>query len=133
MIKPSARTSPPIGFRHLAAVSIALAASLPPAWAAPPAKGASHHDCSGLGDPSFFRDEGLNFKVSTKIKWNKALMRENIQTKVNGGGVTLSGAVSTLEHSRLAASLALQVNGVRCVSNQLVVGPPPPQSPTVTN
>jgi hypothetical protein len=123
----------PVGRLGIAAATILLAASAGPAWAAAPEKGIAHHDCSGLGDPSFFRDEGINFKLSTKLKWNKALMRENIQTKVNGGIATLSGTISTLELSRLAARLALEVNGVRCVSNQLVVGPPPPPSPTATN
>lgn len=117
----------------IAAAAVCLAASVSPAWAAAPEKGIPRHDCSGLGDPSFFRDEGINFKLSTKLRWNKALMRENIQTKVNGGIATLSGTVSTLEFSRLAARLASEVNGVRCVSNQLVVGPPPSQPPFATN
>ena len=86
--------------------------------------------CDGPGDPSFFRDEGINIKVSTKLKFSKALMRENIQTKSNGGIVSLYGNVSTPEHAKLAAKLASEVGGVRCVNNYLVVGPPlPPTSP----
>lgn len=77
--------------------------------------------------PVLFRDEGINIKVSTRLRFNKALMRENIQTKTNGGIVTLHGYVSTAEHSRLAAKRAAEVGGVRCVSNFIVVGPPPPQ------
>jgi hypothetical protein len=133
MVKPVCPVSRPTRLLALAAVSIVVVAAVMPVSAAAPGQGHAHHDCSGLGDPSFFRDEGMNFKVSTKLKWNKALMRENIQTKANGGIVTLSGKVSTVEHSRLAAKLAAEVNGVRCVSNQLVVGPPPPGSPLSPN
>lgn len=97
------------------------------AWAAQPAvKAAPQQSCAGLGDSSFFRDEGINIKVSSKLKFNKALMRENIQTKTNGGIVTLQGNVSTAEHVQLAGKIAAEVGGVRCVSNQLVVGPSPP-------
>jgi hypothetical protein len=135
MMKPpgSASAFRPDRLLGVAAVSLCLAVSALPVLAAGPANATNHHDCAGLGDPSFFRDEGINFKLSTKLKWNKALMRENIQTKVNGGIATLSGTVSTLEFSRLAARLAAEVTGVRCVSNQLIVGPPPPPSPTATN
>lgn len=98
------------------------ASAAPPA--APPAEPKA---CEGIGDPSFFRDEGINIKVSTRLRFNKALMRETIQTKTNGGIVTLHGYVSTADHARLAAKLAAEVGGVRCVSNFIVVGPPPPQ------
>ncbi|MBK7665135.1 MAG: BON domain-containing protein [Sterolibacteriaceae bacterium] len=102
-----------------------LAMAVPGRAAQPAAKPA--RQCDGLGDPSFFRDEGINIKVSSKLKFNKSLMREIIQTKVNGGIVTLSGNVSTAEHARLAAKLASAVGGVRCVNNDLVVGPPAPR------
>lgn len=80
-----------------------------------------------MGDPSFFRDEGIKIKVTSKLKFNKALLRENIQTRTNGGIVMLYGNVSTAEHAKLAAKLASEVGGVRCVNNYLVVGPPPAQ------
>lgn len=105
-----------------------LAMAVPGRAAQPAAKPA--RQCDGPGDPSFFRDEGINIKVSTKLKFNKALMRENIQTKSNGGMVSLYGNVSTPEHAKLAAKLASEVGGVRCVNSYLVVGPPlPPASP----
>lgn len=92
--------------------------------AAAMAYAAPRKQCEGLGDPSFFRDEGINMKVTSKLKFNKALLRESIQTKTNGGIVTLYGNVSTAEHAALAAKLVAEVDGVRCVSNYLVVGPP---------
>lgn len=93
--------------------------------AASEVKPAPRKTCEGLGDASFFRDEGINIKVASKLRFNKALMRESIQTRTNGGIVTLSGSVSTAEHAQLAAKLAAEVGGVRCVSNFLEVGPAP--------
>ncbi|HMV52502.1 MAG TPA: BON domain-containing protein [Rhodocyclaceae bacterium] len=118
----------PPNLAHLLACGLACGLIGTAASAAPPAAvPAEPKACEGIGDPSFFRDEGINIKVSTRLRFNKALMRENIQTKTNGGIVTLHGYVSTAEHSRLAAKRAAEVGGVRCVSNFIVVGPPPPQ------
>ncbi|MBI4754910.1 MAG: BON domain-containing protein [Betaproteobacteria bacterium] len=75
-------------------------------------------------DSSFFRDEGLNVKVSSKLKFRKALFNEVIQVKVSGGVVTLSGNVSTAEQIRLAGKVAAETSGVSCVNNFLKVGPP---------
>ncbi len=110
---------------------ILLAVAVLAQAAPPPAKPAPHKDCDGLGDASFFHDEGINIKVASKLKFSKALMRETIQTRTNGGIVMLYGNVATPEHARLAEKLASEVGGVRCVKNNLVVGPP--SSPPVTN
>lgn len=101
------------------------AASISATAAQPAAKLPAQKSCEGLGDASFFRDEGINIKVSSKLKFNKSLMRENIQTRTNGGIVTLQGHVATAEHAQLAAKLAAEVGGVRCVNNLLVVGASP--------
>ena len=83
-----------------------------------------HQGCKGLGEPSFFKDEAVAFKVNSKFQFNKTLMREKIDVKNNGGIVTLSGNVSTPEQIALAGKLASEVNGVQCVNNFLNVGPP---------
>ena len=116
--------------RTLVLAGCLLATTAPGQAVQPPAKPAQQKDCDGLGDPSFFRDEGINIKVASKLKFSKALMRENIQTRTNGGIVMLYGNVSTLERAKLAAKLASEVGGVRCVTNHLVVGPPSAQPTT---
>ena len=123
------RPTGPVAALLPALLSIPLATLSAAVQAAPGSGMPAHQGCEGLGDPSFFRDEGINMKVATKLRFNKALIRESIQTKTNGGIVSLSGYVSTAEHARLAAKLASDVGGVRCVNNFLVVGAPPPQPP----
>lgn len=110
--------------------AVLLAATTMTRAAPPSAKPAQHKQCDGLGDTSFFRDEGINIKVASKLRFSEALMRENIQTRTNGGIVTLYGNVSTQEHAHLAAKLAGEVGGVRCVNNYLVVGPSSSQPAT---
>jgi hypothetical protein len=73
-------------------------------------------------DASFFRDEAMTMKVATKLQFNKELLREKIAVKVSGGVATLSGAVTTAELASTAGKLAGQVEGIRCVNNQLTVG-----------
>lgn len=109
----------------LAAATASAAQPAAKPAAQPAARPAAQKSCEGLGDASFFRDEGINIKVSSKLKFNKSLMRENIQTKTNGGIVTLQGYVATAEHAQLAARLASEVGGVRCVNNLLAVGASP--------
>lgn len=116
-----------------AAVLLAAGTLGPAAVAAPPAKppkpAPAPATCQA-GESAFFRDEGLSFKVSGRLQFNKQLMREKIHVKVNGGVATLSGGVSTAEHIALAVKLAREVEGIRCVNNFLKVGPsePPPGS-----
>ncbi|MFT4103575.1 MAG: BON domain-containing protein [Burkholderiaceae bacterium] len=95
--------------------------------AKPAAKPAADTPCQA-GEASFFRDEGLTMKLQTKLQFNRELLREQIQVKVNGGVATLYGGVSTPQHIALALDIARQVDGIRCVNNFLRVGPPdPPQ------
>jgi hypothetical protein len=81
------------------------------------------------GESSFFRDEALGMKVSTKLQFNKALLREKMQVKVSGGVATLSGGVSSPELIATAVSLASQVEGISCVNNLLKVGPATTDAP----
>mgnify|MGYP001495063274 CR=1 FL=1 len=90
----------------------------------------THGTCRS-GNVGFFKDEGLAIKVSTKLQFTKALMREKIEVKSNAGVVSLSGNVSTLDHVSLAGRIASQVEGVVCVNNFLKVGPQePPRYPS---
>lgn len=75
------------------------------------------------GEPSFFRDEGLTMKVTTKLQFTKALMREKIHVKVTGGVATLSGGISSAEQIETAVRVARQVEGIHCVNNFMKVGP----------
>ena len=77
---------------------------------------------AGFGQ--FFRDEGLVIKVSTKLQFNKQLLREQIDVKANQGIVTLSGSVSSAELVALAGQLAAETSGVVKVINALRVGAP---------
>lgn len=67
----------------------------------------------------------MTMKVATKLQFNKQLLREKIDVKVSGGVATLSGAVTTANVVSEAGRLAGQVEGIRCVNNELVVGVAP--------
>jgi hypothetical protein len=96
-----------------------LAASAKPT--VPPKPAVCH-----AGESSFFRDEALSVKATTKLQFTKALLREKIHVKVSGGVATLSGNVSAPEHIASAAHIVSQIDGIHCVSNFLQVGPPEP-------
>jgi len=61
-------------------------------------------------------------KVATKLQFNRALLREQIEVRTVGGVVTLSGTVSSHEHRALAERIASEVSGVVRVNNSLKVG-----------
>lgn len=92
----------------------------PPALAAAPV---TQGTCRS-GDTGFFKDEALAVKVSTKLQFTKALMREKIGVKSSGRVVTLYGNVSATNQVALAGKTAAEVEGVTCVNNFLKVGPP---------
>ncbi|NMG64635.1 BON domain-containing protein [Azoarcus indigens] len=79
-------------------------------------------------DINFFRDNGLTVKLSSKLQFNKVLLREKINAKVTGGVAMLSGRVSSRSMVELAGSLAADTGGIRCVQNYLEVGPPLPEA-----
>ncbi|MES2356111.1 MAG: BON domain-containing protein [Pseudomonadota bacterium] len=92
--------------------------------AKPPAASSQAGGCHGLGDGSLFKDEATAFKITSKLQFNKALMREKIDVKSSGGIITLSGNVSTPEQIKLAEKITREVKDVHCVNNFLKVGPP---------
>lgn len=90
----------------------------------------THGTCRS-GNAGFFKDEGLAIKVSSKLQFTKALMREKIDVKSNAGVISLSGNVSTVDHISLAGRIAAETEGVVCVNNFLKVGPQePPRYPS---
>jgi hypothetical protein len=116
----------------LAAVWLSgTAAAAPKASPAKPAASKAAAACQP-GEPSFFRDEALTMKVASKLQFTKALFREKVNVKVNGGVAMLWGGVSSEEAIRTAVKTASEVAGVTCVNNQLKVGPPEPDAPAHT-
>lgn len=99
---------------------IALALLAGPVIAAAPV---THGSCRN-GDSGFFRSEGVIIKVSTKLQFTKALMREKIAVSGQRGTITLAGNVSSASQIALAGKIASAVDGVTCVNNLLQVGPP---------
>jgi len=120
------------------AAAVAALAALPAAAqtiTTPPKGGgkpAAQRACAP-GEPSLLRDQALAVKVSTKLQFNKALLREKFDVQVNGGVATLSGNMTTREHIALAVKLASAVQGVRCVNNQLKLGPTQYEDPAPRN
>lgn len=98
---------------------IAILLPIPVLAAAP----VTHGTCRS-GDAGFFKDEALAVKVSTRLQFTKALMREKIGVKSSGRVVTLYGNVSATNLVTLAGKTAADVEGVTCVNNFLKVGPP---------
>jgi serine/threonine protein kinase/osmotically-inducible protein OsmY len=90
-------------------------AAAPPTATAPPAS------AEPAREPSFFRDEGINLKVASKLQFNRELLKEQITTKVSAGVVTLTGTVSTQAKRELAEKVAGEVSGVVRVNNNLKV------------
>jgi len=85
-------------------------------------------------------DNALNSAITAKLHSDGALASESIQTSVQSGVATLTGAVSSQAARSLAANDVAQVAGVHTVINNLSVGGalqqasvlPPPPAETVT-
>jgi len=75
--------------------------------------------------PGFFRDEGLSFKVASKLQFNQQLYKEQITADVSGGVVTLTGTVSSAAKRELAENVVREVSGVVRVNNKLKVAGQP--------
>lgn len=73
-------------------------------------------------------DAALEARIETTFQLNEYLNPANITTEVQGGQVTLSGSVDDEVQRDLAEQLALSIDGVDMVQNNLVVGtaPAPP-------
>ncbi|HLU77463.1 MAG TPA: BON domain-containing protein [Burkholderiales bacterium] len=71
----------------------------------------------------FWADHALAVKVSTKLQFNKKLLRTVIQVEAHDGNVMLSGSVPSQELIDEAVRAAKAVEGVRSVKSYLKVGP----------
>jgi osmotically-inducible protein OsmY len=70
-------------------------------------------------------DEAISQAVLRKIRAHEAISAHLIDVTTHDGIVTLSGAVSHLPAKNLAASIAINMIGVRAVVNKLIVHPLP--------
>lgn len=66
-------------------------------------------------------DARLEARVETTIALNRSLQRSDIQVKVEDSTVTLTGTVDDDLHRQLAEELAMNVEGVDSVDNELEV------------
>jgi osmotically-inducible protein OsmY len=64
-------------------------------------------------------DSGLDARVSTRLRWDKALADTPIQVEATGGVVTLKGTVTELEQRQRAVALAGSTLGVEQVVDNL--------------
>lgn len=71
----------------------------------------------------FWADHALAIKVSTKLQFNKKLLRTVIKVEAHDGVVSLSGNVPSKDLIAEAERTAKAVEGVRGVKNYLKVGP----------
>jgi serine/threonine-protein kinase len=101
-------------------VAAAPPASPKPA-ADPPAKPAEPEPEGG----SFWRDQGLQLRVQSKLQFNRSTWRSSggIVVVARNGVVTLTGTVPAREDAVAAERIAATVDGVRSVRNELRVGP----------
>ena len=80
-------------------------------------------------------DETLTQHVKAKINSDPALATQTVNVAVKDGAVTLAGNVNTEPNKAKAEELAKSVEGVKSVTNSLLVRPPivnatpPPVSP----
>jgi hypothetical protein len=104
-------------------LAVSLLAVLPTPADARPAPVNTDGSCRA-GDASFFRDQGLTMKLTTRLQFNKTLLRERIDATVSGGVATLSGGMPTQALIAAAVDIARQTEGIQCVNNMLRVGAP---------
>ena len=71
----------------------------------------------------FWADHALSVKVSTKLQFNKKLLRTAIKVETHDGAVILSGNVPSEALIAEAVRTAKAVEGVRSVKSYLKVGP----------
>jgi len=69
-------------------------------------------------------DIALDARVSSRLRWDKALAETRIQVRADGGLVELSGSVGTLAQRRRAVELAETTEGVEKVVDSLVTSVP---------
>ena len=68
-------------------------------------------------------DSAITARIETTYTFNEHLNPFNINTSTNAGNVTLQGAVANDVQKDLAEEIAMSVNGVNSVNNELIVMP----------
>ena len=69
----------------------------------------------------YIDDAAVTTAVKAHIMKEKGLSTLDISVKTQDGTVTLTGSTNSAEHSKLAETTAMQVNGVKRVNNMLVI------------
>lgn len=76
----------------------------------------------GAADAVVANDFDLAARVQAAIAADRDLRLKDVDVEVDGGGITLRGAVKSGEDRERATLLVLAVSGVRWVKNDLSVG-----------
>lgn len=84
-----------------------------------PMAGAEPEDADEEGGP--VRDAWVKTKLESSYAVNDNLSALDIDTDVEGGHVTLSGTVDSEEQRQMAEEVALGIEGISAVDNQLMV------------
>lgn len=78
-------------------------------------------------DISFFSDQGLTMKVTSRLQFNRELLTEKIDVRVVGAVAILDGRLPTSKLAETAVRIARETGGIRCVINEIsVAGKSPP-------
>ncbi|AZZ93263.1 BON domain-containing protein [Hahella sp. KA22] len=81
----------------------------------------------------YFKDGWTEGKIETAILFNENLSTFEIDASVNGSNATLVGTVSSEVEKELAEQIALSVEGVKDVDNQLQVASTPAKKENAEN
>lgn len=118
--------------RHLLAVAVATGVILA-AGCTPAERAGVREDVRGMrqqvegateGVRQSAADAALAGKVKTAFDLRKGLDPEHIKVEASAGNVTLKGDVATREQAELAERVALEIEGVTAVDNQLMLRVP---------
>jgi osmotically-inducible protein OsmY len=69
-------------------------------------------------------ETGLDSRVATRLRWDKAMDGADVRVSITDGVVQLEGTVVSAEQQRRAVDLATTTTGVEKVESKLKVGAP---------
>lgn len=73
------------------------------------------------GKPPGVQDGALGLRVTSTLKKQPGLKAVSVDVDASSGAVTLYGTANTAAHRELAERLALGVDGVKSVTNHLII------------
>ena len=73
------------------------------------------------GKPAGVQDGALGARVTSTLKKQPGLKAVSVDVDASSGAVTLYGTANTAVHRELAERLALGVDGVKSVTNHLII------------